>query len=45
MLMSIIFPIVMFDILENDQGIDANMLYNFEDEDGNIDSPQNEILD
>ena len=31
MLMSVIFPIVMFDILENDKGIDANMLFDFDE--------------
>ena len=32
MLMSLIFPIVMFDILDNDLGIDANMIYSFDEE-------------
>jgi hypothetical protein len=31
MLMSVIFPIVMFDILENEKGIDASMIHNFEE--------------
>jgi TRAP-type C4-dicarboxylate transport system permease small subunit len=43
MLMSIIFPIVMFDILENDQGIDASMLHNFDE--GIPEGVDNELLD
>jgi hypothetical protein len=43
MLMSIIFPIVMFDILENDMGIDASMLHNFND--GVPEGADNELLD
>ena len=43
MLMSVIFPIVMFDILENDQGIDASMLHNFDE--GIPEGVDNELLD
>ena len=32
MLMSIIMPIVMFDILDNDKDIDATLIYDFDDE-------------
>ena len=32
MLMSIIFPIVAFDILENDKGIDASLIFEFPEE-------------
>ena len=40
MLMSIIMPIVMFDILDNDQGIDASLIYDFDE-----DAQGEEILD
>ena len=40
MLMSIIMPIVMFDVLENDKGIDATLIYNF-----NEDAQGDDILD
>ena len=40
MLMSIIMPIVMFDILDNDLEIDAGMIYNFSEE-----SQGDDILD
>ena len=40
MLMSIIMPIVMFDILDNDLGIDASLIYNFSEE-----SQGDDILD
>jgi hypothetical protein len=41
MLTGIISPIIMFDILENNQGIDATLLMNFDDEAKNAE----EILD
>ena len=40
MLMSIIMPIVMFDIMDNDLEIDAGMIYNFSEE-----SQGDDILD